>query len=573
MKWVFKDHPDIPSSFIRNIGIDPVLIRLLADRGVMDDAGIERFFQADFDKHLHDPFLFVDLPKVVDRVKTCIAQGERVGIFGDFDADGVTGSVLLREALEGLGVPVSVYIPHKSTEGHGLNMRAIEQFYAEGIRLMFTVDCGISNFEEIRSAQSLGIDVIVIDHHHIPSTLPPALVCINPQMSESGYPFRSLCGAGTAFKVAQGLYEKLAPEKKYQIKWLLDLVAIGTVADCMPLVDENRVLVKYGLIVLSKTRRVGLRELYSLARVPVDEENPPTSVTIGFHIAPRINAAGRMAHAQVAHDMLFEKNTGRAKDLATRLEQHNKNRQKLSSDITDDVRLLATKKFAEKKFIFAVSEHFSVGVVGLVAGRIASEFNKPTAVLQRGEVFSQGSFRSIPGLNIIETIEKCGDMLEKFGGHAQAAGMTIANDRCDAFYERFNALVEEALADRHLEPEIMIDDCLFPHHLDFTFLSFLKRFEPFGEGNREPIFAFRDVTVVNAKTVGADGKHLKAVFAIEHENKRVHVDAIGFGLGAKIFDLPSGTKVDIVGSLDENEWNGRKSIQIKLCDIRSRHSK
>lgn len=566
MRWTIKEQSEGRNAGLANLDLDPVVVELLMRRDVVDSDMVERFFMPDYDRHLHDPFLFVDLPKVVERVDRAMRNKEAVGVFGDFDADGVTGSALLRQALEGLGLHVTVHIPDKTDEGHGISLQGIEKFRLHGVSLMFTVDCGISDHDKVDAARALGMDVIIIDHHHIPVRLPDALAAINPQMVESGYPFKGLCGAGTAFKVAQGLYEKLAPENKASLKWLLDLVAIGTVADCMPLVDENRVLVKYGLIVLAKTRRPGLKELYSIGRMRIDEDTHPNSTTIGFHIAPHINAAGRMAHAQKAHDLLVENDVDKARDLAIELSRFNRDRQKLSAEITKNVRDIVLERFADKKFILAAERHFALGIVGLVAGKIAGEFNKPTAVLQMGDEFSQGSFRSIPGINVIEIIEQCSDLLVKFGGHAQAAGMTIANRNLDNFYRRFHDIVEEALQDRSLEPEILIDAVLGAEYLSMDFAETIRRFEPFGVGNREPVFLFERMRLVSARTVGSDNKHLKTVLCADSASTRF--DGIGFGLGERLIDLKSGDMLDIVGNVDENEWNGRKSVQLRILDIR-----
>lgn len=549
--------------------LDPVFARLLAERGIVSKADRERFFSPDYDAHIHDPFLFTAMPTVVKRVKRALKNGELVGVFGDFDADGVTGSATLRHGLEDLGLKTVVHIPHKEREGHGLSIEGIEAFEKASAKLVFTVDCGISNRDEIALAREKGIDVIVIDHHHIPEVLPPALACINPKMPESGYPFRHLCGAGTAFKVLQGLYRELAPEKSEQLKWLLDLVAVGTVADVMPLVDENRILVKYGLIVLSKTRRAGLQELFDVGRILVSEQRPPTSVTIGFQIAPRINAAGRMAHARIAHDLLFENDRVAAREIALTLERHNTDRRKVSEKVAQEVRKVVRKYFLDKKFILSAEPHYPLGIVGLVAGKIADEFARPTAILQRGEKVSKGSFRSVPGVNVIEIITACGDMLLKFGGHEQAAGMTIENDKLDAFYKKFHALVDESIGDgRGLEPVTSIDAELELKHITLDFVDMLSRFAPFGEGNPEPVFLIKNAVATDKRFVGNGEKHLKMTLQLSGDGKKRFVDAIWFGAGERALEFEKGDTLDIVGTPQENVWNGNRSVQIEVKDVR-----
>jgi single-stranded-DNA-specific exonuclease len=334
----------------------------------------------------------------------------------------------------------------------------------------------------------------------------------------------------------------------------------------MPLVGENRVIVKYGLIVLQKTRHVGLEEMFSVGGMKIDENNKPDARMIGFQIAPRINAASRMAHAMLAHNLLMEKDRVHARVLALELDAWNVTRQKISATTTDEVRAMAVAKFQDRKFIFALAPHFPFGIIGLVAGRIASEFHKPTCVLVRGDTESRGSFRSIPELNIIEAIEACGDLLVKFGGHAQAAGMTIENKNIDAFYEKFDALVANSLKDVVTEPELWIDVKLKPEHITPELYRDVMLFAPFGEGNLEPVFALQNMRVEEARLVGNGSKHLKLRLVPESGGTK-SFDAIGFSLGKTFPDLKRGDVLDIVFQLSENTWNGSTSIQLKLLDI------
>ncbi|MFZ3031703.1 MAG: single-stranded-DNA-specific exonuclease RecJ [Candidatus Moraniibacteriota bacterium] len=543
----------------------PVTEALLNERGYATKESRELFLSPNFDRDIHDPFLFLDMEKIVGRIGEARKNLETVGVFGDFDADGVTSSVIMREALQAVGVPVEVYIPEKVNEGHGFNILAVDFFESKGIKLVLTLDCGIMNHETIAEAKRRGIATIVIDHHHVPEVMPEAYAIVNPKVPAEPYPFRELCGAGTSFKVAQALYQRYLPKEVEQLKWLLDVVATGTVADVMPLIGENRCIVKYGLIVLSKTRRVGFQEMFAVGRIPIDEEHAPDAHTIGFQIAPRINAASRMAHAMLAHQLLMERDQAEARLMALELEDCNVRRQKVSTEVTEMVRKIAVEKYADKKFIFAAGEHFPYGVVGLIAGRIAREFNKPTCVMTQGETTSTGSFRSIPELNIIEAIEECGDMLEKYGGHAQAAGMTIRNDRMEAFYEKFNALVEKKLAHVVTEPEQWIDVLLRPEYITSQFYRDLVSFAPFGEGNPEPVFALENMVVREARLVGNGSKHLKLSLVSQGGNKCF--DAIGFSFGVNFPDLKENDILDVAFTLDENRWNGSTSLQLKLVDI------
>jgi len=550
----------------RNAKYHPVVETLLTARGHTDRASRERFLFPSFDRDIHDPFLFLQMNRVVECIGEAKKNNETIGIFGDFDADGVTSSVIIREALTALNIPVEVYLPEKMNEGHGFNVLAVDFFESRGIKLVLTLDCGMTNHEAISEAKKRGIATIVIDHHHVPEILPEAYAIINPKIDGETYPFKELCGAGTSFKVAQALFQRFIPEKKDQLKWILDVVAIGTVADVMPLIGENRALVKYGLIVLSKTRRVGLEEMFSVGKIKIDEDNIPDAHTIGFQIAPRINAASRMAHAMLAHNLLVEKDRAHARILALELDAHNVARQKISAATTDEVRAIAKEKYSEKKFIFALDEKFPFGIIGLVAGRIANEFHKPTCVLTRGETESRGSFRSIPELNVIEIIEQCGSLLKKFGGHAQAAGMTIENKNIDEFYEKFNTLATAVLSDVVTEPELWIDMKLHPEHITPVLCRDLKLFAPFGEGNQEPVFTLENMVIEEVRFVGSGEKHLK-IRLTSKENKSKSFDAIGFSLGKAFPDLKKGDVLDIVFQLNENTWNGSATVQLKLIDM------
>lgn len=562
LQWVYPSRLTDPSSKLS------FLERLLFVRGIKTEEEKKHFLSPDYERDLHDPFLFRDMEKVVKRIGQAKATGETVGVFGDFDADGVTSSVIICEALKALHIPTLPYLPDKIKEGHGFSKQAVEYFSEKGVKLVLTLDCGMMNHAEIREAKKRGIDTIVIDHHHVPPVLPEAWAIVNPKLPEETYPFRELCGAGTSFKVAWALYERFLPEEKDQLKWLLDVVATGTVADVMPLVGENRVLVKYGLIVFEKTRRVGFQEMLVVGEIARRSGGGtfPDSRTLGFQIAPRINAASRMAHPLLAHNLLMESDRVKARGLALELEAYNLARQKVSQATTEKIREVAKREFADKKFIFAVDPHYPIGVIGLVAGKIAEEFGKPTCILEKGVTESRGSFRSIPGFNIIETLEECSKLVKKFGGHEQAAGMTIGNEKLDLFYEKFNALVEKKLTGKKTEPELLIDLVLKPEEITLEAVQSLTELEPFGEGNHEPVFVLEDMTVLEARTVGKDGQHWK--LKLKNGGQPKIFDAVGWSLVETIPALKSGDRIDIACELSVNTWNGGTTVQLKLLDIR-----
>ena len=562
-KWKVKIDSVTPK---QKSSYHPVTETLLSDRGYADTQSIEQFFRPDYDRDLHDPFLFVSMRKVVDRMKQARAAEEQIGVFGDYDADGVTSSVLLRLALERLGFSVTVFIPHKEKEGHGIHVNALDAFEKAGVTLMFTVDCGMTDHAAVDAVNRRGMDVIIIDHHHVPEVFPDAFAIVNPKVKDCGYPFQELCGAGTTFKVIQALYQELAPERTGELKWLLDLAAIGTVADVMPLIGENRALVTYGLIVLSKTRNIGLLEMYATGKLKIDEWNRPDARMIGFQIGPRINAASRMDHGRIAHDLLAAEDRAEAAVLANRLEQLNNDRRKLSERISGLVRAEA-KDQKNRRSIIAVHPDYTIGVVGLVAGMIAREIGKPVVVLRQYDTYSTGSLRSIPGLNIIEVVERCGDLLEKFGGHAQAAGLTVKNELLPEFRARFDEIVNELLPDEIGEPELLIDMRLEPRHLTMELLSDINGFAPFGQGNPEPVFLLDELVIRNVRFVGAGEKHLKITF-LPADDSGKNIEGIAFSLGVRFPDLKEGDRVSVVFQLSENTWNGASSLQLKIMDMK-----
>jgi single-stranded-DNA-specific exonuclease len=545
--------------------IHPLILEILFQRGVDSEEKVKSFLSPKYERDILDPFLFSNMEKVLERIDNARVSKEKVLIYGDYDADGITAAAILKEALDRLEIPNSLYIPDKKNEGYGLNIPAVKMFSKQGVKLIITVDCGISNYNEVEKAREMGLDTIIIDHHHIPKNPPKALI-INPQMESSGYPFRELAGVGVSFKVVQALYKKFLPGNVEHLKWFLDLVTIGTVADCVPLIGENRVIVKYGLIVLSKTRRTGLQELLNVGRIRIDENNFPDTRQISFQIAPRLNAAGRMDHANMAYNLIMEKNRVTARNLALELESKNQERQKATNQIFEEIKALAENSFKNKKFIFAVDDHFPIGIAGLVAGKVTDKFNKPSAILQKGEKTSKGSFRSIPSVNIIEALDKCSDLLVRYGGHSQAAGITIDNKNLEKFYKKFDSLIETELKDRDVSPIIEIDAEIKPEDIDFELTESLKKFEPFGVANPQPVFLMKNLIVEEVKTVGNGDKHLKLFLRGDGGTPKI-LEAIGFNFSNHL-NLTKGNKVDVVFNLEQDNWNGNQKIQLKMLDLK-----
>ena len=563
-RWIINEPKEVPSAF--SLSLHSSVVQLLFSRGIATEKEIKEFIAPNYETDSNDPFLFSDMEKVVERIKQACDKKEKIVIYGDYDADGVTASIIMKETFDTLGVDSFVYIPDKRSEGYGLNAAAIEMFKEKNVTLIVTVDCAITNIIEVEKANSLGIDVIITDHHHVPENVPSAYAIINPHADDSKYPFKDLAGVGVAFKVVQAIYQKLISDKIEQTKWMLDLVAIGTIADCVPLLGENRLFTKFGLVVLAKTKRIGLKELFTVGRIIIDENVLLDTKKVSFYIAPRINAAGRIKHANLAFDLVFEKNIAKARELALEIEGQNTQRQKMTDKLTDEIKILAKGLYKDKKFIFAIGEHFPVGILGLVAGKIAQKFNKPTAVFQESADVCMGSFRSIPQINIIETIEECKEFLVKFGGHSQAAGVSVKKENVEKFYAKMDEIINKKLTGTDLSEEIRVDGEVMAENINFDLVEELEKIKPFGEGNREPIFLIKNLIVKEKRVVGNGNKHIKLFLAANGLPKIF--EAICFNGYEKFIDIIEGNNVDILCNIQKDEWNGNKKIQLTLIDLK-----
>jgi single-stranded-DNA-specific exonuclease len=567
-KWELKErkNSDYDETALEKYG--SVVLELLSNRGVCTVKERELFFDATYEKISGMECIF-GMSEAVERILLAKNKKERIAIFGDYDADGVTATALLFEVLSDLGFSnLTYYIPDRQLEGYGMNKKALEFLAADGVNLIITVDSGITNVVEVEMAKKMGMDVIITDHHHIPEILPTAVAVINPHLENSGFAFSDLAGVGVAFKLAQNLYRKISPKKSDQLKWLLDLVAIGTVADCVQLLGENRILVKYGLVVLSKTRRIGLREMFKVGKMEISEDNFPDTQKISFQIAPRINAAGRMDHASVSYKLIMEKNQINARMMALDVESKNQERQKITTEIMKEIETIVLRDFADKRFVFVSNPHWPVGILGLVAGKAVDKFGKPIVVFQDQETVFVGSLRSIPEINIIEKIETCSDLLSKFGGHSQAAGVCLVRENILPFCEEMTKLIEAELENKEIIPRLAIDLEISAEQIDWKLLDQLKKMEPFGMGNKEPVFLSKKMQIVDIRTVGTGNKHLKLMLKSIKSGTRVF-DAIGFKLGEEFAYLKKEDIIDVVFNLAQDEWNGTKKIQLKLIDLRT----
>lgn len=556
--------PAAPAEFISEFPeLHSVIAQILYTRGLRTQEEIDIFFTPDYSRDLHDPFLFKDMKKTIARIITARDKKEKVLIYGDYDADGVCSAVLLYSALLEVGVAnVEIYLPHRDTEGYGLNEKAIEQFALDNTDLIITVDCGISNKQEVQQATDLGMDIIVTDHHVEPLELPTAAYAIiNPQIKSDTYPFAMLAGVGVAFKVVQALGQTLDMGEGFE-KWLLDLVAISTVTDCMPLLDENRTLVKYGLVVLNKTKRLGLQKLILATHKPGNEVS---TSTIAYRIGPWINAAGRVGHANSAVDLLRADEVGRADIAVEKLEATNKDRQAQTEKMYKQA-IIQAEAQADNAVIYVFAEEWPLGLVGLVAGKLVTAYGKPAFVMTRNNGEISGSGRSMEGLNMIASLQQLEHLFDRYGGHAMACGFTLNKDITpEKFEEDFLKLAAPII--EQLEPGrvLHIDAELDLKSVNWDLVEQLEQLEPFGEKNPRPQFLVRSAIVKDFQTVGKTNSHLRLL--LTDATKTKIVKAIAFGFGEYADKLSLGEKITVVAEANVNEWNGNREIQLQIVDI------
>ena len=550
----------------------PVIAQVLYNRG-QDTPEKARAFLDGGDGALHNPFALHGMAQAVERIRRAIKRGEQIVVYGDFDADGVTSTALLVQALRALGARVEPYIPHRVDEGYGLNFEALRTLHQQGTSLVVTVDCGIRSVEEVAYGQRLGLDLIVTDHHSVGEALPPAVAVIDPKIDTrrrleegrtNGYPEDMLAGVGVAYKLAQALFSVAESQDRrpppLRLGDLLDLVALGTVADLVPLDRlENRELVRRGLQVLNRAQRPGVYELMEVAGVRPEQCN---ATSIGFMLGPRINAAGRLDSAMIAYELLSTQDMARASELAQHLQALNVERQELTLQAVEVAREQAFDSGQDLPLIFATSSGFRPGIVGLVAGRLCEEFYRPAVVVQQGETESRGSCRSIDEFDITDALDECADLLVRHGGHAQAAGFTVLNENLPKLRERLMQLAAERLDGEDLRPSLDVDAEVPFDQLTETLADELRRLEPTGAGNDAPLFVTRGVRVVEARRVGQEGKHLR----LRLSNGVQFLDGIAFKFGDWAERLEG--MMDIAYHLEINEWNGRRRPQLNIQDLR-----
>jgi len=550
-RW--KILPPAPDEYTKASKLPPVIVQLLYNRGVkLEEIGF--FLSADHGLEAN-PFLLPDISQAVGRIYRAALSREKVAVYGDFDVDGVTATVILVEGLSWLGVDAVPYIPDRVSEGHGLKIAALEKLRAQGASLVITVDCGITDLEAVKQAQKTGMDMIITDHHIPLGSLPQAVAVVDPKRQDSVYPYRDLAGAGVVFKLLQALFHK--DRKEEWLAGFLDLVVLATVTDVVALVGENRYLVKEGLIRLNNTSRVGIQEMVKLAGLKLGELEVED---ISWVLGPRLNAAGRMDNASTSYQLLTTKSSDEAYLLAMELEKRNAERQKLTNEVLERAKeKLATR--LNLPVLMDGDENYSVSVIGLVAGKLVDEFYKPAIIISLGPELCQGSCRSIPEFNVVSVLAECRDLLVAFGGHPLAAGFTVRRENFPKLAERVTRIAMEQLGHLDLRPEIVIDAELPLSAFSGETFSLTQKLAPFGQGNPQPTFLTRKVEVVECRNFGSQGEWLR----LKLKQGNVTWQAVDFESQKTKEEIPHF--IDVVYNLGKSRWNGEEVLSLKLLDF------
>lgn len=569
--WKLKSAP-LPEDLSAYGSVPPVVAQLLSQRGVGAEQ-VQQFLQPTYDQQF-DPFLFVDMRKAVERVWQAIEQGEHITVYSDYDADAITANAVLQQTFRYLGVSVGSYVPDRFAEGYGLNIEAFEKIKAQGAQVVITVDCGTNSVDVAEWCAKNNIELIITDHHEITAATPESFALINPKNPADKYPDPQITGVGVAYKLAKALLSekskviksKAIQEEEYQEhwdKWLLDLVAVGTVADCHSLLGENRIFVKYGLLVLQKSKWTGLRAVLANALAGKDQATLDTH-TLGFLIAPRINAAGRLEHANIALDALLAEDPVIASQAAQAVEEINVRRQDLTAKLISEAREQAVMQQHYKILVLADS-NWPKGIVGIAAGRLATEFQKPVIVLEQGENECTGSARTFGTFDVVEALKATSGHLSKFGGHKEAAGLTLATSNLESFKHDLVQYAESAIAKEAASEAVLeLDAELSGEALTLDFFDVLEELAPFGAGNPKPVFWIKNAAVAALRAVGKEGKHIQVGFDIQG----IQVQGIAFNQPQLLQYLYTGAQVEVAAELMADSWNGVRRLKLRVVDVK-----
>ena len=554
-KWEFyNSNQEKIEQISKKFNINKLIATVLVNRGITDENAIKIFLEptrADF----YNPYLLPDMDKAVDRIIRAIEEKQKIIIYGDYDVDGITSISVLKKFLEERELNVGFYIPNRLEEGYGLNKTAIKQIADDGYKLMITVDCGISGIEEIEYAKSLGIETIITDHHEPVEILPEALAVIDPKIKTSKYPFSQLAGVGVVFKFIQAISIKLNLDEREYLKYL-DLVCVGTISDIVPLVDENRVIAKLGLKLVACTKNVGLKSLLYASGYKTLDAN-----TISFGIAPRVNACGRMGYETEALELFLSNNINRVRELTNKLNEYNKNRQETEKRIFSEA-LEKIETDVKSNVIVVGSKNWHHGVIGIVASKITDIYYKPTILLCFDEDgMAKGSGRSLLGFDLHNALCNCNENLEKFGGHEMAVGVSLKTENFEKFKKQFEEYSKECNIEDMI-PIIKIDSQVSSKDISIETVKQLDLLQPFGEANKVPVFLYKNLKIDSIRAL-TEGKHLK--LTLKDDNNIIN--AIGFNLGYLVDEYLIGDKIDVVGALEVNSFNGIEKVQINIKDI------
>lgn len=555
-KWeCYQTDEEKVKKMAKEYNISPLIATILVNKNLEEKKDIDKFLNPtrnDF----YDPYLMPDMEIAINRIIEAIEKREKIIIYGDYDVDGITSITVLKKFLLERGAIVDDYIPNRLDEGYGLNKKAIKKIVEEKYTLMITVDCGISGIDEVEYANSLGLETIITDHHEQAEKLPRALAVVDAKRKDNKYPFNQLAGVGVVFKLIQGIGIKLNLEEKEYLKFL-DLVCVGTISDIVPLVDENRVIAKLGLKLVKVTKNIGLKTLLnSIGYKNID------STCVSFGLAPRINACGRMGHQEEALKLFLTEDPNEAGRIANKLNEYNRERQEKEKKIFTEALEMIKNDKNDKPCIILAGENWHHGVIGIVASKVTEMYFKPSILICLEDDEGKGSGRSIPGFDLHEALSKCDKYIKKFGGHSMAIGITIKKDEFSKFKEQFEEYASSCNIDK-IVPVIHIDEEVSLRNINKEVLKELSLLEPFGEGNKMPLFLYKNLKIHSIRAL-SEGKHLKLTL----KDDNYMIDAIGFNMGELANEYLIGNKVDIVGTLEINNFNNNDNIQINLKDIR-----
>ena len=584
-KWLIRSTSKDIRALAKSSGISEVVTKILINRGLDNEIDIKKFMRANIED-LYDPFLMKDMEKATGLIKLAIENNKKIVVYGDYDADGVTSTVIMYKALKHCGAQVEYYVPDREHEGYGVNSDRIRKLNKEGFEVILTCDNGIAAFEQVKLAKELGMTVIITDHHELSFEedgtgvrtfkIPTADAIINPKQKECQYPFKHLCGAGIAFKFVQALYKKIGINKECAEEFI-EIAGIGTICDVVDLIDENRIIAKNALGMLTNTKNLGLKCLKEILSI---NEKEIKSYHVGFQIGPCINATGRLETAALSVELLICEEENRAKELAKILFELNKKRQEMTTENVEEViELIQHSTFKNDKVLVIYKDNIHESIAGIVAGRVREAFNVPTIILTKGKENPKGSARSIDEYNLFEELIKCEELLEKFGGHPMAAGLSIKEANIEKLRQKLNFICK--LTDEDIKPKVRIDERMPLSKINYEIIEELELLEPFGKGNSSPLLAEKNIPILKIDILGKNANTLKIKCMMPGVNKTI--DGVCFNRVEEFIEMlkdrygeehmgylanPRGMKLDLIFSPQINEYNGRKSIQLKILEFK-----